>query len=66
MLKAARRVVVVADGSKLGRVELATLCPVEDVDLLLTGESADPLVVERLRRRGLDVTDVTTPNAPRH
>jgi DeoR family transcriptional regulator of aga operon len=55
MLKAARRVVVVADGSKIGRVELATLCPVEHVDLLLTGESADPVVVERLRRRGLDV-----------
>jgi hypothetical protein len=28
---------------------------VERVDLLLTGESAHPAVVERLRRRGLDV-----------
>ena len=55
MLRAARRVVVVADGSKIGRTELALLCPVERVDLLLTGESADPAVVERLRRRGLDV-----------
>jgi DeoR family transcriptional regulator of aga operon len=55
MLKAARRVVVVADGSKIGRIELATLCGVEDVDLLLTGESAPPAVVERLRRRGVDV-----------
>src|SRR3954470_3879083 len=55
MLKAARRVVVVADGSKIGRTELALLCPVEQIDLLLTGESADPAVVERLRRRGVEV-----------
>jgi len=45
----------VADGSKIGRTELASLCPVERVDLLVTGESADPAVVERLRRRGCDV-----------
>jgi DeoR family transcriptional regulator of aga operon len=49
MLQVARRVVVLADGSKLGRVELAHLCNVGDVDALITGESADDDVVSALR-----------------
>jgi len=55
MLRAASRVVVLADGSKIGRVELAHLCPVEDVDLLITGESADAAVVAELRKRDCEV-----------
>jgi DeoR family transcriptional regulator of aga operon len=55
MLKAAARRVVLADGSKIGRVELAHLCPVEDASLVITGESADPGVVEALRERGTEV-----------
>jgi DeoR family transcriptional regulator of aga operon len=55
MLQSAARRVVLADGSKLGRVELAHLCPVEDIDLLITGSSADPEVVELLRQRGCEV-----------
>ncbi len=59
MLKAARRVVVLADGSKIGRTELAHLCPIERVDLVITGQSADPKVVEQLRKRECEVTIVT-------
>jgi DeoR family transcriptional regulator, aga operon transcriptional repressor len=55
MLKAASRVVVLADGSKLGRVELAQLCPIEDVDLVITGTSADQTVIEQLRKRECEV-----------
>lgn len=55
MLKAARRRVVVADGSKVGEVELAHLCGVDDVDALVTGESADAYVCEALRERGVEV-----------
>ena len=55
MLGAAARRVVLADGSKIGRVELAHLCDVEDVNLVVTGESADPGVVEALRERGTEV-----------
>jgi DeoR family transcriptional regulator of aga operon len=46
---------VLADGSKIGRVELAHLCDIEDVSLVITGESADPGVVEALRERGTEV-----------
>lgn len=55
MMTAARRRIVVADGSKVGQVQLARLCAVSDIDLLMTGTSADAAVVETLRERGLAV-----------
>jgi DeoR family transcriptional regulator, aga operon transcriptional repressor len=55
MLGVASRKVVLADGSKLGRVEVARLCEIGDVDMVITGRSADPGVVETLRDRGCDV-----------
>jgi DeoR family transcriptional regulator of aga operon len=55
MIAAAGRRIVLADGSKIGAVGLARLCGVEDVDLVITGASADPAAVEALRERGCDV-----------
>jgi DeoR family transcriptional regulator, aga operon transcriptional repressor len=55
MLSVATRRIVLADGSKLGRVEVARLCDIGDVDTLVTGRSADPAVVAALRERGCDV-----------
>ncbi len=55
MLKIARRKIVLADGSKIGGIELSHLCAVDEVDLVLTGESADPGSVTALRERGCDV-----------
>ncbi len=42
MLAVASRRIVLADGSKLGRVEVARLCGIDDVDMVITGRSADP------------------------
>lgn len=55
MLRAAGRRVVVADASKLGRIELASVCPIADVDLLVTSAGADPDTVRALREAGLEV-----------
>lgn len=55
MMASARRRIVVADGSKVGHVELARLCPVTDVDLLMTGASADASIVAALVERGMRV-----------
>ena len=55
MLAAAARRVVLADGSKIGKVALARLCAVEDVDLIITGRSADSAAVDALRERGCEV-----------
>lgn len=54
-LHAARRRVVVADGSKLGDVQLARICGLDEVDLLITDAAAEPATVEALRAAGLHV-----------
>ena len=55
MLEAGRSRVVVADGSKIGRVALAHLCSIDQIDTLVTGSSADPDLLTALRERGVDV-----------
>ncbi len=55
ILRSARRKIVVTDGSKLGRVELAYLCGIQDIDLLITDSSADVAILNALREKDLDV-----------
>ena len=55
MLRAARRPVVLADASKLGVIELARICDVDEVDLVITDASADPAVVSELVALGCPV-----------
>ena len=50
-----RRLIVVADASKLGRVAFAHICPIERVDLLVTDTTAAPDVVASLGDAGLEV-----------
>lgn len=61
MVRASRRTVVVADGTKLGEVEVARVCPVSDIDLLVTDDSADPDVLAELSVAGLAVDVVRGP-----
>ena len=55
MLLAARRRVIVADGSKVGAVELAKVCDIEEVNLLITDATADPGVVAEIATAGCRV-----------
>jgi DeoR family transcriptional regulator of aga operon len=55
MIHRANRVLVVADGSKIGRVCLAGICPITEVTTLVTDPTADPTAVEAIRRAGADV-----------
>jgi DeoR family transcriptional regulator of aga operon len=55
MLLAARRRVVVADGSKLGEVELAKVCELAEVSQLITDPTADPAVVAEIEAAGCPV-----------
>lgn len=55
MLLAARRRVVVADGTKLGAVELARVCDLDEVSLLITDGTADPAVVADLAATGCQI-----------
>jgi DeoR family transcriptional regulator, aga operon transcriptional repressor len=58
MIERARRVVVVADGSKLGRVAFAQICPLDMVDELITDAAAPATLVGPLTDTGLTVTPV--------
>ncbi|MBM2614392.1 DeoR/GlpR transcriptional regulator [Actinoplanes sp. LDG1-06] len=55
MIRRAGRVIVVADGSKIGKTCLAGICPITDVSLLVTDTTADPSGVEEIRRTGVEV-----------
>jgi DeoR family transcriptional regulator of aga operon len=54
-VKAARRRVVLADGSKIGQVGLARFAELQEIDLLITDAGADEDEVEALREKGLEV-----------
>jgi DeoR/GlpR family transcriptional regulator of sugar metabolism len=53
--KAARRVIAVADASKLGRVAFGHVCDIADIDILVTDASADDLIINELIAAGVDV-----------
>lgn len=55
MIQHAQFVIVVADGSKIGRLALAEVAPITDVNLLVTDASADADAVEAIRSAGVDV-----------
>ena len=55
MLMAARRRVVVADGSKLGEVELAKVCDLEEISLVITDRTADHEVMSDIAAGGCRV-----------
>ena len=55
MLAAVRRRVVVADSTKLGQVELARICAVGDIDVLVTDMGADRELLDAVRAAGPEV-----------
>jgi DeoR/GlpR family transcriptional regulator of sugar metabolism len=59
-VQTARRTIVITDGSKFGSVSLAPVCPIDDIDLLITGPSAPVDELDRLEAEDLavDVVDL--------
>lgn len=58
MVKQAKKVVCVADSSKLGKSYLVNVCSISDIDLLVTDQSADPEVVAEMEEEGLNIVKV--------
>ena len=56
LIGASENRVVCVDSTKLGQVALAHVCDLDDVDLLITDDGADPQLVATLRETGLEVT----------
>ncbi|GAA1440356.1 DeoR/GlpR family DNA-binding transcription regulator [Leifsonia poae] len=61
MVAKAQRTVVVADGSKVGRVALAQNAGIDQVAMLITDSSADPDELDRLRAVGVEVVVADAP-----
>jgi DeoR family fructose operon transcriptional repressor len=55
MVRAAQRVIVLGDSSKLGREHLLRFAAIEDVDVLVTDGEADPGIVTELETMGIEV-----------
>lgn len=55
LVKAGKRVVVLADHTKLGMAFFEQFASLEDIDLLITDTGADPTMVAELERAGLKV-----------
>jgi DeoR family transcriptional regulator of aga operon len=51
----ARRVIVLADATKIGRVALAQVCGMSDVDVLITDDRAAADQIERIKAGGCEV-----------
>jgi DeoR family transcriptional regulator of aga operon len=58
LLRRARRVIVLADSSKLGRVAFATICQLSEVETLITDKDADTDQISALIEAGVNVTSV--------
>ena len=58
MIEAAQKVVVLADSSKFGRRGFSKICELEAVDRIITDSGVQPLYLDRLRERGIEVTVV--------
>jgi DeoR family fructose operon transcriptional repressor len=55
MIRKASRVVLVADHSKFGRVTLSSFGPIETAQVLVTDAGSPRALLQRIRRRGVDV-----------
>jgi len=55
MVANAARVIALVDARKLGRTAFTFVAPLSAIDVLITDDSVDPRMVERLRETGLDV-----------
>ncbi|MGH2512451.1 MAG: hypothetical protein ACRDGQ_07170, partial [Candidatus Limnocylindrales bacterium] len=58
-IEQAGRVMVLADGSKLGLVQFAAVGPASSIDVLITDPGADPDQLQRLRDLGVEVVLAT-------
>ena len=58
MIRQARQTVVVADSSKIGMVTPALICPVSEIQILITDKRATDKVIAPFRERGIEVERV--------
>jgi DeoR family transcriptional regulator of aga operon len=62
LIQRSKRIIVVADGSKIGRTQLARISPVDVIDDLVTDSSANAQELDYLRQAGVCVHLVDAPS----
>jgi len=55
LIRQAKRTVVLADSTKLGKVAFATICRLQAVHILITDKNTDSAELDSLRSAGLDI-----------
>ena len=55
MIHSAQRTVVLCDHSKFESVAFVNICPISDIDVIITGREADPQVLAKLEELGITV-----------
>ncbi|QIL91254.1 DeoR family transcriptional regulator [Microbulbifer sp. SH-1] len=61
LLRQAEQLIILADSSKLDKRSKFILCPLDQVDLLITDSKADPAIIKKLEKRGVNVEVVELP-----
>lgn len=57
-IRSSRRVVVLADASKMGQIAFVNVAPLQDIDLLITNASPDDLTIQAAHELGVEVLHV--------
>lgn len=55
MMRAAQKVIVLADSSKFGKRGFAKIGNIEDIDMIITDSGAAPNVIAQIKEHGIDV-----------
>jgi DeoR family transcriptional regulator, aga operon transcriptional repressor len=55
MIKAAQKVIVLADSTKFGRRGFSKICGLESVDLIITDQEAPENILSRIREKGVEI-----------
>jgi DeoR family transcriptional regulator, aga operon transcriptional repressor len=58
MTRHAKQVVIVADSSKVGMISPAVICPVTDIDILITDDGVSNDAVKAFKRQGVQIVTV--------
>ena len=58
MIKAAQKIIILADSSKFGKKGFGRICGLEDIDQIITDKGIDPQTKSNLHKLGIDVTAV--------
>ena len=55
MMRAAQKVIVLADSTKFGRRGFAKIGNIEDIDMVITDSGVNPNVVKQIEEHGIEV-----------